>query len=39
MKLLMRFHIPNHDICQTDRQDGHKGRTAVEVKKAFLTYM
>jgi hypothetical protein len=31
----MRFYIPNYHIYRNDRQDGHKGRTAVAVKKAI----
>jgi hypothetical protein len=31
----MRFCIPNYDICQTDRQDGHKAEIAIAVKKGI----
>jgi hypothetical protein len=31
----MRFYIPNYDIYQTDREDRHKGRTAIAVKKGI----
>jgi hypothetical protein len=31
----MRVYIPNYDIYWTDREDGHKGRTAVAVKKGI----
>jgi hypothetical protein len=31
----MRFYIPNYDIYQTDSEDGHKGGTAIPVKKAI----
>jgi hypothetical protein len=33
MKPHMRAYIPNYDTCQTDRQDGHKGGTAIVVKE------
>jgi hypothetical protein len=29
----MRFYIPNYDFYWTDREDGHKGGTAIAVKK------
>jgi hypothetical protein len=31
----MRFYIPNYDIYWTDREDGHKGGTAVAVEKGI----
>jgi hypothetical protein len=31
----MRFCIPNYDIYQTDREEGHKSGTAAAVKKAI----
>jgi hypothetical protein len=33
LKPHMRFYISNYHIYRNDRQDGHKGRTAVAVKK------
>jgi hypothetical protein len=35
LKPHVRFHIPNYDIYRTDREDGHKGGTAVVVKKGI----
>jgi hypothetical protein len=35
LKPHMRFYIPNYDIYQTDREDEHKGGTAVAVKKGI----
>jgi hypothetical protein len=34
----MRFCIPNYDIYRTDREDGLKGDTAIEVKEPSLTH-
>jgi hypothetical protein len=34
-KLHIRFYIPNYDIYQTDREDGHKSGTAAVVKKGI----
>jgi hypothetical protein len=34
----MSFCIPNYDIYRTDREDGLKGDTAVEVKKPSLSH-
>jgi hypothetical protein len=31
-----RFYISNYDIYRTDRKDGHKGGTAIAVKKGIL---
>jgi hypothetical protein len=31
----MRFYIPNYHIYRNDHQDGHKGGTAVAVKKGI----
>jgi exonuclease III len=35
LKPHMRFYISNYDTCQTDCEDGHRGRTAVAVKKGI----
>jgi hypothetical protein len=35
LKPHMRFYIPNCDIYRIDREDGHKGRTAIAVKKGI----
>jgi hypothetical protein len=35
LKPHMKFYIPNCDIHWTDCEDGHKGRTAVAVKKGI----
>jgi hypothetical protein len=35
LKPHMRFYIPNCDIYRTDSEDGHKGGTAVAVKKGI----
>jgi exonuclease III len=39
LKPHMRFYIPNYHIYRTDCQDGHKGGTAVAVKKGHQTYL
>jgi hypothetical protein len=35
LKPNMRFCIPNYDICETDRQDGHRAEIAIAVKKGI----
>jgi hypothetical protein len=35
LKPHMRFYIPNGDFYRTDHEDGHKGGTAVAVKKGI----
>jgi exonuclease III len=35
LKPHMRFYIPNYHIYRNDRQDGHKGGTAVAVKNGI----
>jgi hypothetical protein len=36
LKPRMRFCIPNYGIYRTDGEDGHKGGTAVAVRKNIL---
>jgi hypothetical protein len=31
----MKFYFPNYDFYRTDREDGHKGGTAVVLKKSI----
>jgi hypothetical protein len=35
LKHHMRFYIPNYGFYRTDHEDGHKGETAVAVKKGI----
>jgi hypothetical protein len=39
LKTHMRFYIPNYDIYQTDRHDGHKDGWQLQLKGRPFTHL